>query len=70
MSLPTFVLRRYEDETGVSGIGVVAEGIEFSDGTVALHWMTSGPRSTGIYNSIADVEAIHGHEGKTKVVWL
>jgi len=31
-----FVLRRLVDETGVSGTGVVAEGVEFSDGTVAL----------------------------------
>ena len=69
MSLPTFVLRRDEDETGVSGTGVVAQGIEFSDGTVAMRWMVD-LRSTAIYDSIEDVEKIHGHGGRTKVVWL
>lgn len=64
-----FVLRRDEDVNGVSGVGVVAQGVEFTDGTVAMRWMGS-LRSTAIYNSIEDVEAIHGHEGRTRVVWL
>ena len=69
-ALHAFVLRRDEDETGVSGVGVVAQGVEFTDGVVALHWMTNGPRSTAIYNSIQDVADIHGHGGKTRIVWL
>jgi hypothetical protein len=40
-----FVLRRLVDETGVSGTGVVAEGVEFSDGTVALRWLSQWPTS-------------------------
>lgn len=31
-----FELVRDVDVTGISGTGVVAEGVEFSDGTVAL----------------------------------
>ena len=27
-----FVLRRHKDETGVSGTGIAAEGVEFSNG--------------------------------------
>ena len=38
-----FVLQRNEDETGVSGTGIVAEGVEFSDGTVALRWTSAWP---------------------------
>jgi len=31
-----FFLDRMEDETGVSGSGLVAEGVVFWDGTVAM----------------------------------
>lgn len=62
-------LVRTEDETGVSGTGVIVEGIEFSDGTVALRWLTTHT-STAVYASIADVETIHGHGGKTRVQWI
>lgn len=61
-----FVLDRLLDETGVSGTGTVAEGVVFTDGTVALRWL-SGTASTAVYASIADVIAIHGHGGKTHV---
>lgn len=68
-SMMPFVLQRDEDETGVSGTGVVAEGFIFSDGTVALRWR-GRVRSTVIYASIADVAAIHGHNGKTRIIQL
>ncbi|MEU6768551.1 hypothetical protein ABZ916_39335 [Streptomyces sp. NPDC046853] len=64
-----FHLVRDVDETGTSGTGVVVEGLEFTDGTVALRWLTA-TTSTAIYASIADVETIHGHGGKTRVVWV
>ncbi len=64
-----FVLRRNEDFSGVSGVGDVAEGVEFSDGTAALRWRT-GTASTAVYSSVADVETIHGHEGRTIVAWV
>jgi hypothetical protein len=63
-----FVLYRTEDESGVSGIGDVAEGVEFSNGKCALCWKTQY-RSVAIYDSIRELEAIHGHDGKTRVVW-
>jgi len=64
----TFHLDRQEDETGVSGTGIVAEGVQFKDGTVAIRWMTE-TASTGVYASIDDVEVIHGHSGKTIIKW-
>ena len=64
-----FYLQRNEDETGVSGTGKVAEGVEFLSGRVSLCWLTDTP-SVGIYDSIEDVEIIHGHGGKTIVQWL
>lgn len=64
----SFELVRDEDETGVSGTGVVAEGVEFTDGTCAMRWLTQ-TASTAVYGSINDVVEIHGHQGKTRVVW-
>ncbi len=64
-----FNLVRFEDESGVSGTGVVAEGVMFSDGTCAMRWLTA-IASTAVYARIGDVVAIHGHGGKTKVSWI
>lgn len=33
-----FQLHRDEDPTGVSGPGIVADGVEFDDGTVVIRW--------------------------------
>lgn len=64
-----FTLERIEDVSGVSGMGRVAEGIEFHDKQVAISWFGTY-HSTEIHPSIQQVEAIHGHQGKTIVVWL
>ncbi|MGH7792228.1 MAG: hypothetical protein ACREOB_07915 [Thermodesulfobacteriota bacterium] len=64
-----FQLVRDEDVTGVSGVGIVADGIEWPDGIVAMRWKIN-PRSTVIWDSIEDAEKIHGHDGKTKIEWL
>jgi len=63
-----FRLNRVVDETGVSGTGIVAEGIEFSSGKCALAWRTDF-QSVAVYDSIADVKAIHGHDGRTHIQW-
>lgn len=70
-----FVLYRKHDVSGVSGTGVVAEGIEFSDGTVAMRWLVpedskgaGNPTSVVFHdNGIDSVRAIHGHDGNTEV---
>lgn len=64
-----FYLIRDADATGVSGTGIVAEGVVFEDGTAALRWKTQRT-STAVYASVDDIVAIHGHNGKTKVVFL
>lgn len=66
MTAATFVLHRHEDKSGVSGTGLVAEGVEFSDGSVALRWHGEYP-STAAWEDIRGVEAIHGHGGLTVV---
>ena len=64
-----FYLQRHEDPTGVSGVGHVAEGVQFSDGSCVLNWLTQ-TSSTGLYDSIADIVEIHGHGGATTVQWI
>ena len=36
-------LKRTEDASGFSGIGEVAEGVMFEDGTAGLRWLRSEP---------------------------
>jgi len=71
--LKTFKLERKEDESGVSGTGTVAQGVVFDNGKVALTWNEDvtdvDASSIGVYDSIEDVEKIHGHNGKTEVVF-
>lgn len=61
-----FVLDRRADPSGVSGTGIVADGVEWPDGTCAVRWRTEH-KSTTVYDSIAAVHAIHGHGGCTLV---
>lgn len=63
------MLRRTEDVSGLSGTGMVAEGVEFTDGRVAMRWRTE-VTSTVLYDSVEDVVWIHGHEGRTELIWL
>ena len=66
-----FVLMRDTDVSGVSGTGVVADGCASPDGTVTLRWRGGNPTSVVFHdNGIESVEAIHGHGGNTRIVWL
>ena len=65
--LQEFYLLREEDESGVSGTGIVARGIVFETGQCVLYWRTFYS-SIGIYQSLEELEGIHGHGGKTKLV--
>jgi len=66
-----FTLVRHDDVTGVSGTGVVADGVRFPDGVVALRWRSEWPTSVVFHDRGMDaVEAVHGHGGSTEVVWL
>ncbi len=64
-----FVLVRYDDPSGVSGTGVVAHGVEFCDGSVALRWVCARP-STTVWDCVDDMIHVHGHSGRTVVRWL
>jgi hypothetical protein len=64
----TFRLYRGKDMSGVSGTGYVAEGVEFSDGTVVLRWTSKTP-TTEIHPDIGTLRLLHGHYGSTRVEW-
>lgn len=62
-----FELHRDDDVTGVSGDGIVADGIRLPDGRAVLRWR--GPRSsTVLWRSMEHAVAVHGHDGATRVV--
>lgn len=66
-----FRLVREVDVSGVSGTGAVAEGIEFSDGTVVLRWLSDWPTSVVFHQrGIESVEKVHGHGGATRIEYI
>ena len=65
-SIDAFRLIRLEDESGVSGLGLVAEGVRFAHtGKVVLSWRTR-LHSTAVYDDIRSCIGIHGHGGKSR----
>lgn len=67
--LRRFLLVRESDPSGVSGTGIVAEGVEFSDGMAVLRWLRE-PYGLNVYLSVEDLLAVHGHGGKTWMHWI
>ncbi|MFD3563927.1 hypothetical protein ACFWVU_30330 [Streptomyces sp. NPDC058686] len=61
-----FKLIRRDDVSGISGEGHVADGVQWPDGTCALRWRTL-IATHALYDSLADLEHIHGHEGATTI---
>ena len=64
-----FELVRSRDVSGVTGTGVVADGVEWTDSTVTLRWKGDHP-ATAVWDSVESILAVHGHEGATVVRWL
>lgn len=80
-----FELHRDRDVSGVSGTGVVAEGIQFDDqmviafpddalevlppGWCRIVWLTEFS-STVLWRSVDEAMKVHGHGGATRLVWV
>jgi hypothetical protein len=74
-----FTLHRMEDETGVSGTGVVAWGVRWPDGSCSLRWLGKTPSFVNYEGVPTDaqiqrmgdehVKVVHGHHGKTVLIW-
>jgi hypothetical protein len=64
-----FVLQRSRDDTGVSGTGIVAEGVLMSDGRAVVRWLGKNS-SIVIWDNLNDAIQVHGHRGATRLRWL
>jgi len=64
-----FELIRHEDQTGISGVGKIAEGVQFSTGKCALAWTKTIPSIT-VYDTVDQLLSVHGHNGTTELKWI
>ena len=64
-----FNLIRTTDISGVSGTGVVAEGIEFENGKIAICW-TTRYHIVSVIDNLHTLEKVHGHGGETHIAWI
>lgn len=75
MSVKVLKMHRINDETGISGTGLVLVGVIFEGtGKVVVQWRDNGiGRSMGIYDSWDDFLNIHVRShpaNKTQIKWL
>lgn len=74
MSTPRlFVLHRVDDVHGLSGEGIVGYGIEWADGKCATRFVSNDRvRHTpvSVWDRLSEVIRVHGHGGRTRVVYL
>ncbi|MEU7403833.1 hypothetical protein [Streptomyces sp. NPDC044948] len=66
-----FVLQRDRDVSGVSGTGVIADGVLFPDGHAVIHWRGKWPLTTPHPDGMASIIGIHDHGGRgdLHVIW-
>lgn len=71
--ISTFTVCRRSDETGVSGEGVVIEGVELASGHAIIHWLYPPPRGgIAIFDSLNDFLKVHVEPhpaNKTIITW-
>jgi hypothetical protein len=65
-----FTLVRHDDVSGVSGTGVVADGVRWPDGTATVRWRGEWPTTQDHDRGMESIGHIHGHSGSTEIVWL
>jgi len=66
-----FTMGREFDVSGVSGTGIVLEGVQFSTGVVVIHWLTPPPRgSISVFETLEQFLSIHvvPHPGNRAVL--
>jgi hypothetical protein len=64
-----FFLVRDIDESGCSGTGLVAQGLEFDSGRAVMEWLVP-PCSINIFESVEELISVHGHSGKSRVQFV
>jgi hypothetical protein len=65
-----FYFQRNEDESGVSGTGIVVTGCEYPSGQVVIEWSASPVKSITVYPNVEAAINVHSHGGKTVLVWI
>ena len=56
----SFTVCRQTDETGISGEGVVIEGVVLASGHCIIHWLFPPPRGgIAIFDSMSDFVKVH-----------
>lgn len=66
-----FDVIRHHDPSCISGIGVIAQGVQFRDGQTVVQWCVPDmPRATHVWDSVEDMLKVHGHGGLTEVRWM
>jgi len=65
-----FRLVRHTAVSGVRGTGTLAEGVEWSDGTVAVRWRGPAPSTSTWDGGVESLLAVHGTGGRTQIHWL
>ena len=63
--MQAYIVIRETDVSGVSGVGEVAQAIQFDSGQVVVGWLVP-PHSLSIHDSLEAAVAVHGHNGATK----
>ena len=69
--ITSFTVYRQHDETGVSGDGVVIEGVVMATGQCVVHWLYPAPRgSIAMFDSISDFATVHikPHPGNETII--
>ena len=69
--IQTFTVARQSDETGVSGEGVVIEGVVLATGQCIAHWLYPRPKgSIAIFDSMNDFITVHikPHPGNRTII--
>ena len=64
-----FFLVRDIDESGCSGTGLVAQGLEFDSGRAVMEWLVP-PCSINIFDTVEELVSVHGHSGKSRVQFV
>ena len=56
----SFTVCRRHDETGISGEGIVIEGVELATGQCVVHWLYPPPRGgIAVFDSMDDFIKVH-----------
>ncbi|MBM08054.1 MAG: hypothetical protein CMF69_00520 [Magnetovibrio sp.] len=69
--IKSFTVCRQSDETGISGEGIVIEGVVLATGQCVIHWLYPPPRGgIAIFDSMEDFLKVHviPHPGNKTII--